>query len=115
MAHHFKYGLFRFALATLLLFAQQEALTHQAGHILDHTALHSQQQDRGGSKDLHSSLCDFHAAFAGVLGAVNSAMVAPCVVSQQFERDVAPEPPVFSALSLIRGARDPPCFHPVLI
>ncbi len=103
-----KHGLFRFSLIALLLFAQQEALTHQAGHILDHTALQSQELDQVGTKHSHSSLCDFHAAFDGVLGAVYSAIVAPCVVSQQFERDIALEPLVFSALTLIRGARDPP-------
>jgi hypothetical protein len=108
MAHHFKHDLFRFALVALLLFAQQAALTHQAGHILDHTALHSQQQDQDNGKHSHSNLCDFHVMFDGVLGAVNSTIVAPCVVSQQFERDIALEPPGFSALSLIRGARGPP-------
>ncbi len=102
------YNFFRFTLVALLLFAQQEALTHQAGHILDHTVLQSQPHDQDSAKHSHSSLCDFHAAFDGVLGAVNSAIVVPCVVSQQFARDIALEPPAFSALSLIRGARDPP-------
>jgi hypothetical protein len=98
---------FRLVLSLLLLFAQQEAMAHQAGHILDNSKLHSQQQDQDSAKHPHS-LCDFHGAFEGVLGAVNSAIVNSCVVSQQFERDIAPEPLVFSALALIRGARDPP-------
>ena len=103
-----KHNLFRFPLIVLLLFAQQAALTHQAGHILDHTVLQSQQHDQDGAEHTHSSLCDFHAAFDGVLGGINSAIVAPCIVSQKFERDLTLEPPAFSALPLIRGARDPP-------
>jgi len=111
MGNRFNHATLRFLLVGLLLFAQQAALTHEAEHAHDHEAPSQQSED---GKHFHSGLCAFHAALAGMLGAVNSPLVVPCVLSQQFERDIALEPPFFSAPSLIRGARGPPAF-PILL
>ena len=78
-----KGNLLSFALAALLLFAQQAALTHEAGHASDHE-VPSQQSDEG--KHFHSGLCSFHAALAGVLGAVGSYALPLRIASNAVEQ-----------------------------
>jgi hypothetical protein len=110
----FKHALFRVALVALLLFAQQEAFTHDAGHALDHTLAQSQQSstqngsDSGSGKSLHSGLCDFHAAFASVLGLVHTTTL-PVILSVAGSETV-PVQVVFAAPTrpIIRAARGPP-------
>jgi hypothetical protein len=100
-----KYGLSRFALIALLLFAQQAAFSHEAEHAGDDRESSTPAKS---NKHFHSGLCAFHAVLDGVLGAVYSGTIALGVIVRQFEQNIELEPPIFSALALIRGARDPP-------
>lgn len=84
-----KRGLLQILLAALLLVAQYTALTHGLRHWQPNQPAQSQQED--GSKQKTSSvLCDFHVAFAEILGAVGSCAMPPLVVTQISERSADP-------------------------
>ena len=102
-----KRGFLQILLAALLLVAQYAALTHGLRHWQPNTLAQSQQED-GGKQKAPSSLCDFHVAFAEVLGVVGSCAAPPIVIASI--GDAAAEPPAVShtALLLAPLSRGPP-------
>ena len=66
-----KRGFLQILLAALLLVAQYAALTHGLRH-WQPSQLAQSQQEEGGKQKAPSSLCDFHVAFAEVLGGVGA-------------------------------------------
>jgi len=95
----------RLSLAFLLLFAQHEALAHQALHARD-DARPAQAQEH---KQFHSSLCDFHGTFDELMGVAGaSAPVVPLASANTCERAAER---YFSALPtelLVPASRGPP-------
>lgn len=100
-------------MGALLLFAQQAALSHQVGHILDHTALQSQQSKNEQARELalqHASLCDFHVAFAEVLGSVGSTPQTPHFAQQKVEHRISYVAHIAPSDVVVPASRGPPAF-----
>src|SRR5687768_4936243 len=91
----------------LLIAAQQGALTHQAGHLRDRLSLQFQQHD-DGKKATHSALCDYHGAFAEVLGAVASPAGPLPLAAYDAEHRAGLSPCVLAVTQVTPTARGPP-------
>ena len=102
-----KRGLMRIVLAALLLVAQHGALTHHVRHLQDRLPAQAQQQDQK-QKSAHSGLCDFHVAFAQVLGAVNCANPPLRLASNTVEHHGNHFPPACPADLVVPASRGPP-------
>lgn len=102
-----KRGLLRIALAALLLAAQHGALTHQIRDLQDQLPVQSQQHDDGKQKS-PSELCDFHIAFAEILGSINPAMPALWLAANTAERGISLPSFASPATSVIPASRGPP-------
>lgn len=102
-----KRGFLQILLAALLLVAQYAALTHGLRHWQPNQLAQSQQED-GGKQKTPSSLCDFHVAFAEVLGAVGSCAVPPLAVVQVGESVADPLYVPHTAKLLAPLSRGPP-------
>ena len=102
-----KRGLLQIALAALLLAAQHGALTHQVLHLQDRLPVQVQQQD-GSKKTAHSGLCDFHVAFAEILGAVGSAAPPLRLATNGAERGAGLSSSIFPATVVVPASRGPP-------
>jgi hypothetical protein len=104
-----KRGLLQILLAALLLVGQYAALTHGFRHFQQPNQLaQSQQQDESGKQKAPSGLCDFHVAFAEILGAVGSYAQPVMVAAQGYElADVRRFPP-HAAEVLAPRSRGPP-------
>ena len=102
-----KRGLLQIALAALLLAAQHGAFTHQVRHIQDHLPVQSQQHD-DGKQSSQSGLCDFHIAFAQILGTVSSAALALRIAANTVELSTNNFPPAFPANLVVPASRGPP-------
>lgn len=93
-------------LAALLLVAQHGALTHQIWHLQNRLPVQSQQHD--GGKQKYSDSCDFHVAFAEILGAVNSVALPPRAVANTAERSSNHFPRAFPVNPVVPASRGPP-------
>ena len=106
----FRRVLLQTVLAALLLVAQHVALTHQVWHLHDGKSAPVEQQNNG-KKAAHSALCEFHVAFAEVLGAVGCDHAPLKVANNTVELSVNHSPPGFSRQSsrprFARPARTP--------
>ena len=102
-----KRGLLQIVLAALLLVAQYGALTHQVRHLQDNLPAQSQQQD-GGKQKSQSGLCDFHVAFAEILGSVNSSAPPLLIAVNAVERGLNHLPLAFPANLVVPASRGPP-------
>lgn len=102
-----KRGFLQILLAALLLVAQYAALTHGLRHWQPNQPAQSQQED-GGKQKAPSSLCDFHVAFAEVLGAVGACGLPPLVFAPVSERSAEPLTVRHTALLLAPHSRGPP-------
>jgi hypothetical protein len=102
-----KRGLLQILLAALLLAAQYSALTHGFRH-WQPGQLAQSQQDESGKQKSQSGLCDFHVAFAEVLGAVGSCPLAAATVAQVYERSTPPRSLQHTAQLLAPLSRGPP-------
>lgn len=107
-----KRGLLQMLLAALLLVAQYTALTHGLRHWQSNPPASSlaqqQTQDESGKQKSASGLCDFHVAFAEILGAVSSCGLPVVVTLQAGERSIAPLSVERTALLLAPQSRGPP-------
>lgn len=72
-------------LLPLLLAAQHGALVHQVGHLLDGASFGIAQQD-DSKKGVDAGFCDYHVAFAEVLGAIDSSKPPLALASNAAER-----------------------------
>ena len=104
-----KRGLLQIALAVLLLAGQHGALTHQIGHLQDRLSSQSQQRDEG-NQGTQSGACNFHVAFAELLGAVSSAALSLRIAANAVERSTNYFHIVFPANKVIPASRGPPVF-----
>jgi len=102
-----KRGFLQILLAALLLAAQYAALTHGLRHWQPNPLAQSQQED-GSKQNAPSSLCDFHVAFAEVLGAVGSCALPPLVFATVSERGADPLSIAHTAVLLAPHSRGPP-------
>ena len=102
-----KRGLLQIVLAALLLVAQHCALSHQIRHLQHNLPSQSQQQDGGKQKAL-SGLCDFHVAFAEVLGAVDSFAPPLRIAANVVEHGINYFPPAFPSDLVVPASRGPP-------
>ena len=102
-----KRGILQILLAALLLAAQYTALTHGFRHWQPNQLAQSQQEDSGKQKS-QSGLCDFHVAFAEILGAVGSCALPAGIVVQAFERSSVPRLSPHTAKLLAPLSRGPP-------
>src|SRR5450759_4015593 len=91
-----KRGLLQIVLAALLLAAQHGALTHQL------------QQQNDSKKTTHAGMCDFHVAFAQILGAVNSAAPPLQIAGNTVESGFNHLPLAFPANRVVPASRGPP-------
>ena len=103
----FRRVLLQTVLAALLLVAQHVALTHQVWHLHDGKSAPVEQQNNG-KKAAHSALCEFHVAFAEVLGAVGCDHAPLKVANNTVELSVNHFPPAFSANLVVPASRGPP-------
>jgi hypothetical protein len=104
-----KRGLLQMVLAALLLVAQHGALTHQVRHLHDRLPAQVQQHDDGKQRS-QSGLCDFHIAFAQILGTVSSAALPLRIAANTVERSINHFPPAFPANLVVPASRGPPVF-----
>ena len=102
-----KRGFLQILLAALLLVAQYAALTHGLRHWQPNQLAQSQQED-GGKQKAPSSLCDFHVAFAEILGAVGSCALPAGIVVQAYERSSISRLSLHTAKLLAPFSRGPP-------
>ena len=102
-----KRGLLQILLAALLLAAQYTALTHGIRH-WQPNQLSQSQQDEGGKQKSQSGLCDFHVAFAEILGAVGSCAISFAVTVPAIDRVVIPPASPRTAKLLVPASRGPP-------
>ena len=102
-----KRDLLRIMLAALLLAAQHGALTHQVRHLQGDLPVQSQQRD-DGKHGPQSGLCDFHIAFAQILGTVSSAALALRIAANTAELSTNNFPPAFPANLVVPASRGPP-------
>jgi hypothetical protein len=102
-----KRGLLQILLAALLLTAQYSALTHGIRHWQTNQLAQLQQHD-GGKQKSQSGLCDFHVAFAEILGAVGSCALPVVIVVQATERSADPLSSACTAKLLVPLSRGPP-------
>jgi hypothetical protein len=102
-----KRGLLQILLAALLLAAQYTALTHGFRHWQANPLTQSQQDD-GGKQKSQSGLCDFHVAFAEILGAVGSCAMPAGIIAQAYERSSIPRLSPYTAKLLAPLSRGPP-------
>jgi hypothetical protein len=102
-----KRGLLQILLAALLLAAQYTAITHPFRH-WQPSQLAQSQQDDGGRQKSQSGLCDFHVAFAEILGAVGSCALPVVTVAQATERSADPLSSPRTAKLLVPLSRGPP-------
>ena len=102
-----KRGFLQIALAALLLVAQHGALTHQVRHLQDGLPVQVQQQD-DNKKTAHTGLCDFHVAFAEILGAVNTAALPLRLATNGAERGGGLFSSAFPATLVVPASRGPP-------
>ena len=102
-----KRGFLQIALAALLLVAQHGALTHQTRHLQDHLPAQSQQHDDGKQRS-QSGLCDFHVAFAQILGAVSLAALPLRLATNGAERGGGLFSHPFPATLVAPASRGPP-------
>lgn len=102
-----KRGILQILLAALLLVAQYTALTHGFRHWQPNQLAQS-QQDESGKQKAQSGLCDFHVAFAEILGAVGSCPMPFGIVAQATGRTAVPCFPNHTARLLVPASRGPP-------
>jgi hypothetical protein len=100
-------ALMQLVCVVLLLAAQQGALTHQVRHLPDHLSVKLQQRD-DGKRAVHTALCDYHGAFAEVLGAIGSTAPALRLAANDAERDIGAAVSVSPVTSVTPAARGPP-------
>jgi hypothetical protein len=102
-----KRALLQVACVLLLLVAQHGALTHQVRHLHDRLPAQVQQHD-DGKQGSQSGLCDFHIAFAQILGTVSSAALPLRIAANTVERSTNHLPPAFPANLVVPASRGPP-------
>jgi hypothetical protein len=102
-----KRGLLQILLAALLLVAQYAALTHGLRHWQPNPLVQS-QQDEGGKQKSATGLCDFHVAFAEVLGVVGSCAISVTIAVNSHERSSILHAPTRTAQLLTPLSRGPP-------
>ncbi len=102
-----KRGVLQIVLAALLVSAQHGALTHQVRHLQDSLPAQSQQHDDGKQRS-QSGLCDFHIAFAQILGTVSFAALPLRIAANTVERSTNHLPPAFPANLVVPASRGPP-------
>jgi hypothetical protein len=97
------------ALALLLLFAQQGALSHQVTHIQDARSDHSREDS--GRKNAVPELCVFHAMFGTVLGGIGATPRMPGLNANTIERTPDQVAIQFRRFPITPASRGPPHFH----
>jgi len=102
-----KRGLLQVVLATLLLAAQQGALTHEAQHVRDPLSAQTQERDPV-KKSAHDGLCKFHVSYAEVLGAVDCARPALRLAANRVEIGANAPLHSFPADLVVPASRGPP-------
>ena len=102
-----KRGLLQILLAALLLAGQSMALTHGLRH-WQSNPLTQTQQDESGKQKSQSGLCDFHGAFAEVLGAIGSCALPAVSNAHAHERSGISVSSLHSARFLAPLSRGPP-------
>jgi hypothetical protein len=102
-----KRGFMQLALAALLLVAQHAALSHQIRHLQHNLPAQSQQQDGGKQKAL-SGLCEFHVAFAEILGVAHSPAPLLQIADNAAERGAKYCPLAFASDVVVPASRGPP-------
>ncbi len=103
-----KRGLLQILLAALLLAAQYTALTHGFRHWQQPNQLAQLHLEEGGKQKSQSPLCDFHFAFAEILGAVASCALPAAIVDRVAERSATPVSYPHTARLLVPLSRGPP-------
>ena len=93
--------------AALLLTAQHGALTHHIRHLQGNSPVQSQKHT-GGKQTSQSGLCDFHVAFAQVLGAISSIAPPLLIASNAAERGFNHLPLAYPANLVVPASRGPP-------
>jgi hypothetical protein len=101
-----KRGLLQIVLAALLIAAQHSALTHQVRHFDRLPAQLQQQND--SKKTTHAGMCDFHVAFAQILGVVISAAPPLQIAGNTVESGFNHLPLAFPANLVVPASRGPP-------
>jgi hypothetical protein len=91
----------------LLLVAQYGALTHHVRHLQGNTPVQSQKHT-GGKQNSQTGLCDFHVAFAQVLGALGSAAPPLQIAANTVESGVHYFPVAYPANLVVPASRGPP-------
>ena len=100
-----KRGLLQIVLVALLLVAQHGALAHQFRHLQDNLAGQSQHD---GKQKPQSGLCDFHVAFAQILGAVDAALWPLRIAANAVEHGINHLPLAFPSDLVVPASRGPP-------
>jgi hypothetical protein len=95
------------ALIPLLLAAQHVAMAHQLGHVFD--PLPVQLSGSGeGKKSADSVLCDYHVAFAEILGAIGSKALPARFAATTIAPSVGPAHTIASLEAPTPTSRGPP-------
>ena len=102
-----KRGWLQILLAAMLLAAQYVALTHQTRHLQDRLPAQARQQEQKQNL-AHAGLCDFHASFAQVLGAVSCDKALLTVARNAVEPGSSHFPAAFPADLVVPASRGPP-------
>ncbi len=103
-----RYAVLRVVCAFLLLLAQQGALTHDIWHSAK-AASHAGVSIAGDAKDVKKNrLCEFHAVFGTVLGAVHGIVAALPYLEQAETGLIARATPLPDSPRLAALSRGPP-------
>lgn len=100
-------GILQIVLATMLVVVQYGALTHQIWHLQHHPQTLAQQHE-GNKQGSQSKFCDFHVAFAELLGAVNPAALPLRIAANTTERGASLPAFTFPATRVTPASRGPP-------
>src|ERR1043165_4345394 len=104
-----KRSVLQIVFAALLLAAQHGALTHQIRHLQDNLPAQSKsQQHTGGKQTSQTGWCDFHVAFAQVLGALSSMAPPLQIAANIVESDVNHLSRPYPADLVVPASRGPP-------
>lgn len=102
-----KRGFLHVVFAALLLAAQHGALTHNVRHLQGDSPVQSQKHT-GGKQNSQSGLCDFHVAFAQVLGALSSIAPPLRIAANTVESGIHHLPLAYPANLVVPASRGPP-------
>lgn len=94
--------IFRSTLIALLLFAQQAAFAHEAGHLRDH------YQEETHGKTFHSDLCDFHGTFGDLMSIVSAVPPALPLAHNAIEQYAVTSVILAPRDSVVPASRGPP-------